>query len=107
MLFMVIEHFRPGRATEVYLRFRDRGRMAPDGLRYISSWVDLRATFYTSGMGHSATSATGTAWERTPWRAVQQAAVPWVPSGPPTCFTLPVSLLMSKTATPLPRKFDT
>ena len=41
MLFMVIEHFRPGRATEVYRRFRDRGRMAPDGLRYISSWVDL------------------------------------------------------------------
>ncbi|MBI2132408.1 MAG: DUF3303 family protein [Candidatus Tectomicrobia bacterium] len=41
MLFMVIEHFRPGRAPEVYRRFRDRGRMAPDGLRYISSWVDL------------------------------------------------------------------
>ncbi len=41
MLFMVVEHFRPGRATEVYRRFRDRGRMAPDGLRYISSWVDL------------------------------------------------------------------
>ena len=34
-----------------------------------------RATFYSSGMEHSATSATGTAWERTPWRAVQQAAL--------------------------------
>ena len=33
-----------------------------------------RATFYTSGMEHSLTSATGTAWERTPWRAVQRAA---------------------------------
>ena len=33
-----------------------------------------RATFYTSGMAHSLTSATGTAWERTPWRAVQGAA---------------------------------
>jgi len=33
-----------------------------------------RAMFYTSGMEHSPTSATGTAWERTPWRAVQQAA---------------------------------
>jgi hypothetical protein len=33
-----------------------------------------RATFYTSGMAHSLTSATGTAWERTPWRAVQRAA---------------------------------
>jgi hypothetical protein len=41
MLFMVIEHFRPGRAPEVYRRFRDRGRMAPEGLRYVSSWVDL------------------------------------------------------------------
>ena len=41
MLFMVIEHFRPGKASEVYRRFRDRGRMAPDGLRYVSSWVDL------------------------------------------------------------------
>lgn len=41
MLFMVIERFRPGQTPEVYRRFRDRGRMAPDGLRYISSWVDL------------------------------------------------------------------
>jgi hypothetical protein len=32
-----------------------------------------RATFYTSGMEHSPTSATGTAWERTPWRATQRA----------------------------------
>lgn len=41
MLFMVIEKFRPGVAPEVYRRFRDRGRMAPAELRYISSWVDL------------------------------------------------------------------
>jgi hypothetical protein len=41
MLFMVIERFRPGRASEVYRRFRERGRLAPDGLRYVSSWVDL------------------------------------------------------------------
>jgi hypothetical protein len=41
MLFMVIEHFRPGRAPDVYRRFRDRGRMAPESLRYLSSWVDL------------------------------------------------------------------
>ena len=25
---------------EIYRRFRDRGRMAPEGLRYVSSWVD-------------------------------------------------------------------
>jgi hypothetical protein len=41
MLFMVIEHFRPGQAPEVYRRFRERGRMAPDALRYVSSWVDV------------------------------------------------------------------
>lgn len=41
MLFMIIERFRPGRAPDVYRRFRDRGRMAPDTLRYIASWVDL------------------------------------------------------------------
>src|SRR5262245_1503281 len=33
-----------------------------------------RATFYTTGMEHSSTSATGTAWKRTPWRATQRAA---------------------------------
>src|SRR5262249_21629059 len=33
-----------------------------------------RATFYTTGMEHSPTSATGTAWARTPWRATQRAA---------------------------------
>jgi predicted nucleic acid-binding protein len=41
MLFMVIEYFQPGRAAEVYRRFRDRGRMAPADVRYVSSWVDL------------------------------------------------------------------
>ena len=40
-LFMVIERFRPGAAPEVYRRFRERGRMAPEGVHYISSWVDL------------------------------------------------------------------
>jgi hypothetical protein len=34
-----------------------------------------RATFYTTGMEHSPTSATGTAWERTPWHATQRAAL--------------------------------
>ncbi len=41
MLFMVIEHYRPGQAAEVYRRFRDQGRLAPDGVRYVASWVDL------------------------------------------------------------------
>ena len=33
-----------------------------------------RATFYTTGMEHSPTSAIGTAWERTPRHAAQRAA---------------------------------
>ena len=41
MLYMVIEHFRAGQAPEVYRRFRERGRMAPEGLRYVASWVDM------------------------------------------------------------------
>ena len=39
-LFMVVEHFLNGDAAPVYRRFKEHGRMAPDGLRYISSWVD-------------------------------------------------------------------
>jgi len=41
MLFMIIEHFRPGQAPAVYRRFQERGRMAPPGVRYVDSWVDL------------------------------------------------------------------
>jgi hypothetical protein len=33
-----------------------------------------RATFYTTGMEHSATSATGSTWDRRPWHATQRAA---------------------------------
>jgi len=39
-LYMVIEHFRNGDAVSVYRRFRDRGRLAPEGLSYVSSWVN-------------------------------------------------------------------
>ena len=41
MLYMVIERFKAGAAPEVYRRARDHGRMMPDGLEYVSSWVDL------------------------------------------------------------------
>ena len=39
-LYMVIEHFKNGDAVPVYRRFRDKGRLAPEGLSYVSSWVD-------------------------------------------------------------------
>jgi Protein of unknown function (DUF3303) len=47
MTYMVVEHFRGGDALPVYRRFRDQGRLAPDGLRYVASWVtdDLRRCF--------------------------------------------------------------
>jgi hypothetical protein len=40
MLFMVIERFKDRDAAPVYKRFREHGRMAPDGLKYIDSWVE-------------------------------------------------------------------
>ena len=39
---MVVEHFKDKDAVPVYRRFRDRGRMMPEGLTYVSSWVDLK-----------------------------------------------------------------
>jgi hypothetical protein len=39
MLFMVIEKYRDGDPKPVYRRFREKGRMAPPGTRYVSSWV--------------------------------------------------------------------
>lgn len=38
-LYMVLERFRNGDAVPVYRRFKERGRLAPEGLNYISSWV--------------------------------------------------------------------
>jgi hypothetical protein len=40
MLFMVIEHFRNRDALKVYGRFHEHGRMMPEGLRYVESWVE-------------------------------------------------------------------
>jgi hypothetical protein len=47
MLYMVVETFREGGAPPVYRRFRERGRLAPEGLRYVTSWVttDLQRCF--------------------------------------------------------------
>jgi hypothetical protein len=39
MLYMVIEQFKD--APAIYRRFREKGRMMPDGLSYISSWIDI------------------------------------------------------------------
>ncbi|HVH88499.1 MAG TPA: DUF3303 family protein [Terriglobales bacterium] len=46
-LYLVIETFRNGDPVPVYRRFRERGRMAPAGLDYLSSWVtdDLKCCY--------------------------------------------------------------
>ena len=41
MLFMVIEHFKNRDAQAVYRRVQERGRMLPDGLKYVGSWVEV------------------------------------------------------------------
>jgi hypothetical protein len=38
MHYMVVERFKDARA--IYKRFREKGRMMPDGLKYVSSWID-------------------------------------------------------------------
>jgi hypothetical protein len=40
MLFMVVERFRDQNGKAVYQRFREKGRMAPDGLTFVGSWVE-------------------------------------------------------------------
>jgi len=39
MKFMVVETFRNQDARAIYRRLRDEGRMMPDGLKFVSSWV--------------------------------------------------------------------
>jgi hypothetical protein len=41
MLYMVIEHFRNRDGAAIYRRARERGRMMPEGLSYVGSWVEL------------------------------------------------------------------
>lgn len=40
MLYMIVEHFNNQDPLPIYRRFRDRGRLAPEGLQYVSRWVD-------------------------------------------------------------------
>ncbi len=40
MLYMVIESFLPGKEKLIYQRLEEKGRLMPDGVRYINSWVE-------------------------------------------------------------------
>jgi hypothetical protein len=37
---MIVETYKNGDPVPVYRRFRDHGRLAPEGVGYVSSWVD-------------------------------------------------------------------
>jgi len=37
---MIIEHYKPGKAEEIYSRFREKGRMLPAEVEFIDSWVE-------------------------------------------------------------------
>jgi len=39
MQYLIIENFRGRDPVPVYRRFRDRGRLAPEGLHYVGSWI--------------------------------------------------------------------
>jgi hypothetical protein len=39
-LYMVIEHYNNGDPVPVYQRFHQKGRLMPEGLTYVSRWVE-------------------------------------------------------------------
>jgi hypothetical protein len=54
MTFMIIETYQPGKTTEIYNRFQEKGRMLPEGVHYINSWVteDLRTCYQLMEAGN-------------------------------------------------------
>jgi hypothetical protein len=38
---MVVERFKDGKAKEIYRRLQEKGRMMPEGLKYVDSWVEV------------------------------------------------------------------
>jgi Protein of unknown function (DUF3303) len=50
MLFMIIERFKDSDMIPIYQRVRDEGRMFPEGLKYIDSWVELNFNYNLTKM---------------------------------------------------------
>ena len=44
MLYMVYERFKADAVPEIYRRLKEKGRMMPDNLEYVSSWIDVGLT---------------------------------------------------------------
>jgi len=40
MKYMIVEDFKEGKVKELYHRFDTKGRLIPDGLEYIDSWIN-------------------------------------------------------------------
>jgi hypothetical protein len=56
MLYMLIERFKEGAAPEIYRRLREKGRMMPEGLNYVSSWMAGGVGVVIDSNGHLGTS---------------------------------------------------
>ena len=41
---MIIEKFHEGKVKALYQRFDEKGRMVPDGVKYIDSWINEDVT---------------------------------------------------------------
>ena len=44
MQYMIIEKFHEGKVKALYRRFEAKGRMLPDGVKYIDSWISEDVT---------------------------------------------------------------
>lgn len=44
MLYMVIEYFRAEDVPKIYARLAEKGRMMPEGLKYVNSWITADRT---------------------------------------------------------------
>ncbi len=44
MQYMIIEKFHPGKVKDMYQRFVEKGRMLPEGVSYINSWINESIT---------------------------------------------------------------
>ncbi|MES2847843.1 MAG: DUF3303 family protein [Bacteroidota bacterium] len=44
MQYMIIERFKQGKIKEIYQRFAEKGRMMPDDVVYINSWINEAVT---------------------------------------------------------------
>jgi len=44
MQYMLIERFRPGKVKDMYQRFSEKGRMLPDGVTFVGSWINESVT---------------------------------------------------------------